>query len=421
MAGGSLKRQGVDRFFDLLQRFCQGASGAGHVHTQEGLSLLAELIAGAERHLGLVDHEVLQRHAPIGQLGAVQPDQIGTLGGDHADLGDALPQELLQIRLVVGDIGDGLIQPLLTVVVGGYEGGHAEDVVQPRLGNGHLLVELAPQVVVCQHDGGHAQSAQVKALVGGVADHGVAQHVLAQQAEGGVGVLRRHEVAVDLVHQHEDVVPQADLRHALQLLTGPYPAGGVVGAGEHQHLHAGGSLSLHVGEIEGVAPVLPDQRRLHQLPATPGDHVKQRVVVGHGDHDLVAGVGEDAEHHVHGVDHAGRCKGQMLVVDLEAMALFQPAHYRVIIGLLAHAVAIDRMGGALLHSLHDAGGAGKVHVRHPHGDHIVPAKIVHIAVPLKGEGISAIDGCVKIVFHAAPPTSATTIHRMMDTAAASSA
>ena len=90
---------------------------------------------------------------------------------------------------------------------------------------------------------------------------------LAQQAKGGVGMLRRHEVAVDLVHQHEDVVPQTDLRHALQLLTGPYPAGGVVGAGEHQYLHAGGSLGLHIGEVEGVAPVLPDQRRLYQLPA----------------------------------------------------------------------------------------------------------------------------------------------------------
>lgn len=57
----------------------------------------------------------------------------------------------------------------------------------------------------------------------------MAQHLLAQQAKGGVGMLRRHEVAVDLVHQHEDVVPQTDLRHALQLLTGPYPAVGLWG------------------------------------------------------------------------------------------------------------------------------------------------------------------------------------------------
>ena len=111
----------------------------------------------------------------------------------------------------------------------------------------------------------------------------------------------------------------------------------------------------------------------------------------------------------------------MLIVDLKAVALFQPAHHRVVIGLLAHAVAVNRVGGALLYGLYDAGGAGKIHVRHPHGDHIVPAKIIHIAVPLKGEGISAIDGGIKIVSHAAPPTSATTIHRMMDTAAASSA
>ena len=186
----------------------------------------------------------------------------------------------------------------------------------------------------------------------------MAQYLLAQQAKGGVRMLRRHEVAVDLVHQHEDVVPQTDLRHALQLLTGPYPASGVVGAG--------GSLGLHVGEVEGVASILPDQRRLYQLPAAPGDHVKQRVVVGHGYHDPVAGLGEDAQHHVHGVDHAGRCKGQMLIVDLKAVALFQPAHHRIVIGLLAHAVAVNRVGGALLYGLHDAGGAGKIHVRHPH-------------------------------------------------------
>lgn len=202
----SLKRQTVDRLFHLLQSLCQGTPGTGYIHAQKSLSLLTEFIAGTERHLGLVDHEMLQRHAPVGQLGAVQPDQIRTLGGDHADLRNALPQELIQIRLVVGDVGDGLIQPLLAVVVGGYEGGHAEDVVQPRLGNGHLLVELAPQVVVRQHQGGHTQSAQIEALVGGVADHGMAQHLLAQQAKSGVGMLRRHEVAVDLSRNGEPIL-----------------------------------------------------------------------------------------------------------------------------------------------------------------------------------------------------------------------
>ena len=111
----------------------------------------------------------------------------------------------------------------------------------------------------------------------------------------------------------------------------------------------------------------------------------------------------------------------MLIFDLKAMALFQPAHHCVIIGLLAHTVAVNRMGGALLYSLHDAGGAGEIHVRHPHGDHIIPTEIVHIAVPLKGEGIPAIDGGIKIVSHTAPPTSATAVHGMMDPAAASSA
>ena len=54
----------------------------------------------------------------------------------------------------------------------------------------------------------------------------------------------------------------------------------------------------------------------------------------------------------------------MLIVDLKAVALFQPAHHRVVIGLLAHAVAVNRVGGALLYGLYDAGGAGKIHVRH---------------------------------------------------------
>ena len=73
----------------------------------------------------------------------------------------------------------------------------------------------------------------------------------------------------------------------------------------------------------------------------------------------------------------------MLIVDLKAMALFQPAHHRVIIGLLAHTVAVDRVSGTLLYGLHDAGGAGKIHVRHPHGDHVVVAEVVHPAVPLE--------------------------------------
>ena len=35
------------------------------IHAQKSLTLLTEFIAGAERHLGLIDHEMLQCHADV--------------------------------------------------------------------------------------------------------------------------------------------------------------------------------------------------------------------------------------------------------------------------------------------------------------------------------------------------------------------
>ena len=212
-----------------------------------------------------------------------------------------------------------------------------------------------------------------------------------------------NEVTVNLIDEHKDAGFQTDLSQPVQLLAGPDPACGIVRAGEDQHLDPGGRFGLQILIVKGIPSVLPNQRGFHQLPAAPCNHVKQRVVVGHGHQHPVTRLGQDAQHHVHGVDYSRRGEGQILLADSKSVALFQPAKNSIIIGLLPDGIAVDRMGCPLLDRLHHTGGTGEVHIGHPHGDHVLPAKIVGFGVPLIGEGPSPVNRGIKVVLHPVLP------------------
>ena len=110
--------------------------------------------------------------SPQTQRATVQPRQISPFRWNHADLRNAFPQNPLQMPLVLRDIVNGRIQPLLSVVIGGNEGLYTEDIVQPGLGGQHFAVEPFPQPPVFQDYRSHAQPSQIEALVRGITDHG---------------------------------------------------------------------------------------------------------------------------------------------------------------------------------------------------------------------------------------------------------
>ena len=82
--------QAVDGSFQLTHGLLQNAAGAGGVEPHIPVQAPAEGTAVVEAQLCLPDHEVMKRFAAQAQIPAVQPHEVGGVGGVGPDLGDVL-------------------------------------------------------------------------------------------------------------------------------------------------------------------------------------------------------------------------------------------------------------------------------------------------------------------------------------------
>ena len=115
--------------------------------------------------------------------------------------------------------------------------------------------------------------------------------------------------------------------------------------------------------------------------------------------------------HIQRADHAAQ--HTVFIADVlrpqagYAVAGFLPADDAAVVFFRGGKVAVSGMGHTRLHGLHHSRNGGKIHIRHPHGDHIkalfraAGAEAAGGAYHVYRNGILAVaihDGC-KIVFH----------------------
>ena len=100
---------------------------------------------------------------------------------------------------------------------------------------------------------------------------------------------RAREVGVDLVGDHHDVVAQADVADAPQLIFGPRAPHGIVRIAQDEQLRARFlQLALEALVVHGVAPAIVKQRACDHLAAVVLDHHAKRVVHGRLDDHSIA-------------------------------------------------------------------------------------------------------------------------------------
>ena len=365
----------IYRSFQLGQRLLDHAAGAGCVQTQESAAAETELTALAEGHAGLLHAELFQRRVVQAQSSGVDPAEIGGLRGIGLQLGEMLGAEFANEAHVAAQIDQQLIQPLLTLLIGGH-GSHQREAVVP--GNVHPL-QLRHVGVLVFHgvidDGGGLEARQIEGLAGGDAGGGDGGDLRGHGGHGDVLVTIQHQVGVDLIGDDPHTVLYADIAHRLQLLTGPDPAHRVVGVAEDEILHAVGGLLRKVLQIHSVTAIfIPLQGADHQLTASVVYHVGKGVVHRLLNEDLIGGLGEHGQHHPHTGNHAGG-EGHVLRVRQPAVALLLPCGDGLEILGRPPGVAEDALIGAGLDGVHDAGGGLEIHVRDPQGDHIIGAVV----------------------------------------------
>ena len=346
--------------------------GHGQVHadaarTVEGPAVLPD---HAHPHAGF--QQFVQRFA-VGPapVGAVQKQHVGAFRLCQLHAVKMGADVLHRPAHVFAQHLAQLVQPgRAGVRVSAHQRVHPQHVHLVVVGQRRLFVDAVPQAVVVDDVIAAHQPRQVEGLGGRVQRHGALAGVLADRLGRDVLVAGQHQVAPDLVRDHRHVVLAVDFHGLLHLPAGPDPAAGVVRRAEDGRVDVVLlQLFVHVGVVHPPHAVLVlVQRAEHDAVAVIFQHMGKADVGGRVQKDGVAGRAQHPQRGGHAAQHA------VFVADVpgfqagHAVAGALPVQNGVIVFLPGRKIAKGGVPGAVDDGVGDAGGGGKVHVRHPHGD-----------------------------------------------------
>lgn len=156
-----------------------------------------------------------------------------------------------------------------------------------------------------------------------------------------MGVLREGKVAVNLIGNHIDIVPAANVSDAPQFLRRPDTAYRIMRAAQEEQpdvlLH---DFAFKIRKINGVPAILIDQRAFHNFSVIIPNHAEERVIDRRLNQDTVAGFRQRSDRHGQGIDHTGRFD-QPLRFGFPPEVRSEPAGHRFKVGSFRIAVTKD--------------------------------------------------------------------------------
>ena len=339
----------------------------------------------------------MERLIAHAQLPAVQPHQIGGVGGIGLDLRDALFTVVHHIVKVGGEIGKQLVQPLIALVEGRLHGGEGEGVVPVDI---HVHPELVKDLLfvrVGEHHCAGLQAGQVEGLGARDAGDDVGGDLGGQGGSGDVLFAVEDQVGVDLVGDHQHVMLQAQFHHPAQLLFRPDMAQGVVGGAQQEQVRLLQFL-LKVCPVNGPLAVLLHELILQNLAVPCLGHIIELGVHRRLNQDAATLRGEQLHAGGQGLHHA-QAEAHEGLVDIPAVAALLPAPNGLKIAVRPGGIAPDALLGPGLQGVDDGLGGLEVHVRDPQGDHVLCAEFLLPLVILGGVVPGAVHHRVKLVGH----------------------
>ena len=126
---------------DPLQRLEKDGAGAAEVDADETRGLVAEDLAVAEIDAGLFQEEIVEPAGLDPEPAAVEKREIGPLGPDEPDAGNALLEESLEEIDVGLEVDEERVEPFVAVAVGGLEADDAEDLAEVEARSLGLVLE----------------------------------------------------------------------------------------------------------------------------------------------------------------------------------------------------------------------------------------------------------------------------------------
>ena len=339
----------------------------------------------------------MKRFVAQAQIPAVQPHEVGGIGGVGPDLGDVLFAVVHHEVEVGGNVGQELLQPFLAFIEGHLHGGDGEGVVAVDIHVGPELVEHGLHVSIGEHRGAGLKTCQIEGLGGGNAGDHIGGDLGGEGGGGDVALAVEDEVGMDLVADHQNLVLQTQLHHPAQLLLRPDDAPRIVGVAQQEDVRAP-ELFLEVGPVHRPCAALLYQLIFNDVPASQLGHVIELTVHGGLDQNIAVLGGIEPDHDAEGLDHAGT-EAHEGRVGVPAGAALLPVLHGLEIAGGPGGVAPDALLGPGLQRVNDGLGGPEVHIRDPQGDHIVGAELLDPFIILGGEVFGAVYHLVEIILH----------------------
>ena len=402
-------RQRVARLHTGGAGLCGRAHGPHHrihrpVHRGAGACQVHADVARAVVHKFVLKlHLQAFAHQPQGQLlprqacaAHIHPCQIGGLGNGEFHPGQLFLQAPGKMAEIFVQIVVQFVHPIAALAVSRLAGLDGQGVGLPQ----HLRgLPLLLEGRVCEENIGQLVARQVKGLGGGGAGDD-ALLAREQACEHSVLHPRPDEVKMDLVAHHKHVVGKADLADAHKLLFAPYPAGGVMGVAQKVQGHRGVlCLLFKISPIHLIPAVFTHKAAVHRGAAIFFDGVVKGVVGRGIQQNAVGRPGEHAHGHLQRRHHA-RAEQAQGGVCLPAVPVRHPSgQRRKILRVQDHAVAQDAPVKPGFHGVQHGLGAGKIHIRDPHGNKALRQSGIHhfAHAVLDAVRTLAVDEFIKIV------------------------
>ena len=212
------------------------------------------------------------------------------------------------------------------------------------------------------------------------------------------------EISVDFIRHQHGLIGKAQVQQTLQFLPAPGAGNGIMRVAQEHAARPGLELRFDSGVIHGVASLRVGHKRGGgRLAVIAHDGLAERTVHGRHQHNRIARLGERAGGQLQPCDHAGQHIG-LLRGDGYAMVPLPVAAKGGRVARIVAVIAIAGMFRALAQGLYNRLGAGKIPVRHPHGQIVWADKA---RVPFYAAGVLALNASVKkcfVVLHqVAPP------------------
>ena len=212
------------------------------------------------------------------------------------------------------------------------------------------------------------------------------------------------KIVVNLIADHDHMMPQTDLSQLLQFLCRPHSAHRVVRVAQNKQFYMFLlKLTLKIFKINPVSVIstlpsrfLIDQCIVNYSPVIVTDNISKRIIHRILNQYSISRISKCFNRCTESKYHT-RSLHDPFPLRLPIMIPLHPVHHSIVVSILWLGIAVDSMFYRSMKTLRDLFGYREIHIRHPQGQHICRLSSLHRKIIFQTIRSLPVRNLIKIV------------------------